>query len=148
MTIDNSSSVDPAAAGDLLARVRRAHDRALEGGEATEAGDVDRPPLSDGLREAEHRVADQADAPIERGMIATACQVVAGQYESADQVREAVVDTVVEARYDDLVAGRQRDDIVAAVKETLTHDATFRAEVENMLVHAARRLGEAQNHDR
>ena len=148
MTIDNSMSVDPAAAGDLLDRVRRAHDRALESSEATDAGDVERPPLSDDLREAERRVVAEVDAPIEREMIATACEVVAGQYETADQVRAAVVDTVVDARYDDLVAGRQRDDIVAAVRETLTGDATFRAEVENMLVHAARRLGDVQDNHR
>lgn len=144
MTIHNDQSRDLGGAGDLLGRVRRAHGRELDGSESLEDAERTRPPLSDGLRAAERRVVSETDGELKRRMVETAGEVVAGHHESADGVREAIVDTVVDANYDELVAGDGREAIVAAVKETLTRDATFRAEVENMLIHAARRLGRAQ----
>lgn len=144
MTMNDTSRMEVGGPGDLIGRVRRAHDAELDGPEPADDAEVDRPPLSDGLREAERRITSAIDGDLERGLVSTACEVVAGRYDSADAVREAVVDTVVEAKYDQLVVGDDRDAVVDTVHATLTGDATFRAEVESMLIHAARRLGRTQ----
>lgn len=145
MKVGNNPNTGAVQGDDLLGRMRQAHDEevaAATGNDAASGAEASTETLS--LEEAQQAAAtDQADR-LERGMLKTARDVLESKFEQPGEVREAVVDSIVDARYGAFVEGEHRQDIVDSVKETLSNDVAFRSEVDNMLIHAARRLGRAQ----
>lgn len=136
MIVDNEGTIG--AAGDLVGQMRRAHEEAAGVGEAS-AGEA-----SAGGEAAEVQSADSARAsPLEERLVETARQVLENRFDDPRAIRESVVETIVEERYGAVVTGDGGEQIVETVKQVLEDDVTFRAEVDHMLLQAARRLGRA-----
>jgi hypothetical protein len=126
--------------GSLLGRVRSAHDHEIDESEESEPRKTaSREQHS--LDEAENNLKAQAGDRLQRRMIGCAREILDGQLDSSEKVRGEIIEAVVETRYDGLADQQRRTELVEALEATLGADPAFRAEVENMLIHAARKLG-------
>lgn len=137
MVVDNEGTIG--AAGDLVGRMRRAHQEAAQAEEVTEGG------AAVGGRPAAEAAADEPAraSPLEQRLVETARQVMENQFDDPRAIRESVVETIVEERYGAAVQGEGGEQIAQTVKQVLSDDIGFRAEVDQMLLYAARRLGRA-----
>jgi hypothetical protein len=124
---------------DLLERMQRAHTRETEAAssvdsgssfEATRTGRADR---TNGASPTKH-------PELEKQLLETASAALDGQYDGPDEVRAAVVETIVDTRYGEGLAKSERSRIVDTLQQTLVNDREFRAEVDNMLILAAKEL--------
>lgn len=129
--------------GNLLGRVHRAHDHEIEESENSETGETASAEESS-LDEAEEVLKAQAGDRLQRRMIGCAREILDGRLDSSNQVRGEIIEAVVETRYDGLADEQRRTELIDALEATLGADPAFRAEVENMLIHAARKLGRAK----
>lgn len=139
MDIGNNG-FNPGGGDDLLQRMERAHAREVEA-----AGSVDGAASSaaSGSLEGVDRsdAASGAGSPeLEKQLLTTASDALDGDFSGPDEVRAAVVETIVDTRYGDGLAKSERDQIVTTLEQTLVDDPEFRAEVDNMLILAAREL--------
>ena len=126
--------------GDLLQRMQRAHTR-----ESEAAGKVgDSPAFDASQRSSAAGKSDRAsraqNPELEDELLTTASAALEGEFETDDQIRGAVVETIVDTRYGDDLADSERSRIVSTLEQTLVDDQEFRAEVDNMLILAAREL--------
>ncbi len=148
MSLTNNPNRTTGAGGDLLGRVKRAHDERLESDPGIDSGGEPREasvegPGAEQFEGAEARAKAGTGGPLERRMVECARAVLDSRFESSEGVREAVVEAVVEARYGALVSGKDREQMLETVHRMLDDDPSFRAELETMLIHAARELGRA-----
>lgn len=145
MNIGNGTGTQIGGAGsDLFERMRAAHAEAAEaatgsseadGAGGSAAADVSGPEAADAgppLEEA---------APLERRLMQAARHVLQGDFDRPGEVRRAVVDTIVEQRWSHVVDAEADSGMLETLRNSLSEDLAFRAEVDNMLLHAARRLG-------
>ena len=130
--------------GDLISRMREAHDQAAaEGKKAAAAG---REVSGTGIGSADRGESPVADG-LEKKLVDTARRVLQDELGHPSDVRETIVDTIVEERYGEMAEDSDGGQIVETVKDVLKDDVAFGAEVDNMLVQAARRLGRADASD-
>jgi hypothetical protein len=129
----------PAAANDdLFERMRRAH----RGGEVDEVehGKAD---LDAGKADLEATprpsAADFAPGLQERLLEATEL-ALDGAFQTPRELREAVVEAIVDERYADKLPASEADSIRQTVQASLANAPLFRREVDNMLVLAAEQL--------
>lgn len=145
MNAGSSRSIGEGSQTDLIARMRRAHDQELAASAEAESADAETASISSrSLREAEEIAAAETDGQLARKLLGTARRALEERFEGGGEIRGAIVDAIVDSRYGDVVEGEGREEIVAAVKETLDDDPGFRREVDNMMLKAARQLGRAQ----
>lgn len=128
----------PKAADDLFERMRRAHrGEGVDEVEREEAG------LEDGRTDLEQGSAAAATgyAPrLQQRLIETAELAIDGAFQSPCELREAVVEAIVDERYADKLPADEADSIRQTVQGSLANDPLFRREVDNMLVLAAEQL--------
>jgi hypothetical protein len=129
--------------GTLLGRVHQAHDREIDESEEVE-GRERASTEGSSLDEAEDTLKAQVGDRLQRRMIGCAREILDGRLDSSEQVHGEIIEAVVETRYDGVADEQRRTELVEALEATLGADPAFRAEVENMLIHAARKLGRAE----
>lgn len=139
MEVNDGNQVAGAGGDDLLHRMQEAHDEQVEG------KDFDRAGRGEGVGES-GRVAevDESD-PVERRAMDTARKALDGEFEEDREVRREVIASIVEERYAGMAGVGTEETLVDSVEEALVDDAAFRSEVDNMLLHAARRVGEERS---
>lgn len=126
--------------GELLQRMQRAHTRETEAaGEVGDAGAFDASQRTSGIGKSDRALRSQ-NPELEAELLSTASDALEGKFEGDDQIRGAVVETIVDTRYGDDLADSERTRIVSTLEQTLVDDHEFRAEVDNMLILAARQL--------
>lgn len=134
----------PGAKDDLLARLRRARERArLQGDDVREnqnLGSVVSIDRARGLERAE------AGGPpeLQERLLETASAALEGRFEDSKSLRAAVVEIIVDTRYGSGLARSERARLVQTLQQTLVDDPEFKAEVDHMLVLAARELAAPQ----
>lgn len=142
MEIGDGNAVGGAGGDDLLRRMQEAHDREVEEVDGAGAFDEARESALDGGPEEADRgeSVDESD-PVEGRVLETARRALEGEIESPERARGEVVETIVQERYSGMIDESNRDALVQSVKDSLADDVAFQAEVDDMLMHAARRLG-------
>ena len=129
---------------DLLEQMRSVHAEAAQA-----ADDVSGPSGADAAGSADPAVGPQgagkaggpAADPLEETLLETAKGALSDQFDGPDEVRQAVVDTILEQRWGHVVDAGDDGGLGESVRDMLSGDLAFQAEVDNMLLHAARRLG-------
>ena len=81
---------------------------------------------------------------LQEALLDTAKSALNDQFDSVEELRAAVVEVIVEERYSDQLPPAQAEQVAKTLQATLADDPVFRGEVDNMLLHAARRLGQQQ----
>jgi len=139
LEIGDGNAVGGPGGEDLLQRMEKARSREVEESasfdearEAADGGSVD------GAERAAE--VDESD-PVESRVMETARRALDGDIESPEAARDEVVEAVAEERYSGMIDETNRDDFMKSVKDSLADDVEFQAEVDNMLMHAARRIG-------
>lgn len=142
MEIGDGNAVGGAGGEDLLQRMQKAHDREVEDVQESASFDEAREAADGTSVEGADRAAevDESD-PVETRVMETARRALEGDIESPEAARDEVVETIVEERYSGMIDETNRDSFMKSVKDSLADDVAFQAEVDNMLMHAARRLG-------
>lgn len=134
-----------AAGGDeLFERMRQAHRgdaSTVDASEASEVSDAGGPVDSARAGGLEAEAADPAQAALQQSLLETAQRVLDGDFDSSREVREAVVEIIVEQRYAGRLPAAEAEQVVRTMKVTLAQDPTFRQRVDRMLVLAAGQLG-------
>ncbi|MGM0555887.1 MAG: hypothetical protein ACQEVA_05885 [Myxococcota bacterium] len=126
---------------DLLERMERAHRREAEAANSVDAGSsFDATRVGDAQKTTGASQTEKSE--LETHLLETASAALEGEYDGPDDVRGAVVETIVDTRYGEGLARSERSHIVETLQQTLVDDREFRAEVDNMLILAARQLAQ------
>jgi hypothetical protein len=124
----------------LLDRMRKAHNS-----ESEAVGKVDSASSYSAAEQASRagkasEATGSKNPELETELLTTAADALEGKYGDDDEIRGAVVETIVDTRYGENLAQSERSRIVSTLEQTLVDDQEFRAEVDNMLILAARQL--------
>ena len=129
------------AGEDLIQRMKEAHHSEVE-----QAPESDAPSSATATSAESVGGADESDdAKLQENLLGTASDALDGKYESSDQLRGAVVETIVDTRYGTNLSDEQRTSVVDTLKQTLVDDVEFQREVDNMLILAARELARSDS---
>lgn len=131
-------------AQDLFARMQKAHQQEVEDpvGNADEAAAADSVVELAALRSMGEAAVSKE---LESRLLETASNALDGDFASVDELRKAVIDAIVEERYADQLPAHDAERVTQTLKVTLSTDPVFRKEVDNMMIQAARRLGQSQS---
>lgn len=132
-----SNGFNAGGGDDLLQRMERAHAREVE---AASSVDSAASSAATGSLGGVGRSGAAESSELEAQLLTTASDALDGNFSGPGEVRAAVVETIVDTRYGDGLAQSERDRIVTTLDQTLVDDPEFRAEVDNMLILAAREL--------
>jgi|GEM_PF-6724602 len=142
---------DGHAVGGLFERIEHAYQEGKlneAGGEvaATEAPAAARPLGADEPAGAASVAAPDANGwehlenPVQRGLLKICSQAIDGGYASEDDLRDSVVEAIVELRYGGPLLEGHSAQIMHTLRATLSTDPNFRQGVEHLLLLAAREL--------
>lgn len=142
MKIGNNSNFNSShITENLLQRMREAHaearTEAAAGRRVVVAGQASLPELENASR-AETSVDQQK---LQARLLAIAGDALDEKYATPTDIREAVVDAILDERFGDSVKGIEREHVSNTLKASLVDDPQFSRQVDNMLILAARKLG-------
>jgi hypothetical protein len=131
---------------DLFARMQQAHQTELADpvGSAEDAAAADNVVELAALRSMGGD--ETVGAELETRLLETAAAALDDGFETVSELREAVIDAIVEERYADQLPAADAERITRTIKVTLSTDPVFRKEIDNMMIQAARRLAQSENH--
>ena len=129
---DGNTQVPPDA--DLLERMEAAHSQGIS--QADQASAADGAGAAGGGAEQLEEPAGELEARL----LDTARAGLEGGFESADDIRQKVVDVLVDQRYADRLSDEEHRQVRDTLRASLVNDPQFRREVDNMLVLAAGKL--------
>lgn len=142
MDIGNNG-FSPRSGDDLLQRMERAHARETEATSNVDAAASSGAGSLEGV-DRSGATSGAGSPELEKQLLTTASDALEGNFSGPDEVRATVVETIVDTRYGDGLAKSEHDRIVTTLEQTLIDDPEFRAEVDNMLILAARELARNQ----
>lgn len=132
--------IDGPSDSGLLQRMQQTHQEATKA-EGAAAGKESVTGFS--VREAESSLGSEPAGPSDKSPLAarvevTAAKALRGEFEDDRQVREAVIDAVIDERLSNTLSAAEKRSMSATLKEALVDDPAFIRKVDDMLLFAAR----------
>lgn len=124
-------------AADKAATVARLGGPSRVSGEIETSGRVENPPSSKIGADNWGHIKD----PVQSSLLGICADAREGRFVTENELRSAVVETIIEHRYDQHVGPEQSDQIMATLSATLLTDPNFREGIERLLILAAQELG-------
>jgi hypothetical protein len=143
MTIDEAGAA-LGMGNDLIAHMREVHAQAADASPEASSAVSGSPGRTTEASLLERIDGVDAQDPVQRRLLETAQGALDGEFDGdVHAVRATVVDEIFDEQWKGRLPADRRESIGGVVREALAGDLAFRAEVDHMLLHAARLLGRA-----